>query len=95
MTTQKEIMKLRPTGKRLLVQPIPTEKKSGLIITTDSRENPFIAKVIVLGDKTEIPTKEGELLLMLPYAGLKIDSDDKDMPYLLVNDNEVLGMVTA
>lgn len=81
-------MQLKPIGKRILIQKMEKEK-TGLIIV-DRHDEAYTAKVISIGDKSEIPAKEGDTLLLVPYSGL---SPVKNSEYLIVNDNDVLGIV--
>ena len=81
-------MQLKPTGRRLLIQKMEKEKTGFIIV--DRHDETYTAKVISIGDKSEIPAKEGDTLLLVPYSGL---SPVKNSEYLIVNDNDVLGIV--
>lgn len=84
-------MKLKPVGKRLLVQKIQAEKKG--IIFVERTDDPYHATLIELGDKSEIKANVGDRLLMAPYTGIVMDGANKEQPILLVNDNDVIGVL--
>jgi co-chaperonin GroES (HSP10) len=85
-------MKLQPVGRSLLVQVRASEKKSVLLLTRQHDE-PMQVDVIGVGEKVEAPIKEGDVLLLFPYAGTKITGGTDDMPYLIIGEKDVLGVL--
>ena len=85
-------MKLQPIGRSLLVQVKPSEKKGMLLIAVQADE-PLQARVLCVGEKVEAPIKEGDLVLLSPYAGSKINGGSEDEPYMLVGEKEILGIL--
>ena len=86
-------MRLQPIGRSLLVQVKPEEKKSKLILTASQSDEPTQAIVIGVGEKVEAPIKEGDLVLLAPYAGHKMTGGTDSEPYLLLSEKEVLGIL--
>lgn len=82
-------MKLKPTGKRLLIEKIESEKKTVIIV--ERNDEPYMARVVALGDKTEISAKEGDMLLMAPYSGFMVAKEEH---YYVVNDGDVIGILS-
>lgn len=85
-------MKLQPIGRSLIVQVQKVEKKSVLILSSQSDE-PLQARVVGVGDKVEAPIKEGDLVLLAPYAGNKVMGGTETEPYLLLSEKEILGIL--
>jgi len=85
-------MKLQPVGRSLLVCVRKKKSKFGLLLPEDHSE-PQHAEVIGVGEKVEMPVKEGDMVLLAPYAGLKGVGGDDEAPYLLVAEKEVLGIL--
>lgn len=83
---------LRPLGKNILIQRNKEEskKKTALILTTPTDE-PFNATVVDIGSKAELDIKIGDVLLMVPYSGSKISTEDDG--YLLVTERDILGVI--
>jgi len=85
-------MKLQPVGRSLLVCVRKKKSKFGLLLPEDHSE-PQHAEVIGVGEKVEMPVKEGDMVLLAPYDGLKGVGGDDEAPYLLVAEKEVLGIL--
>lgn len=82
---------LRALGYNILVKIKPIEKKSSLIITPQTKDEPFEVILVNKGKKVEIDVKEGDTLLLIPYAGSKISKADEE--HLLVTERDILGVV--
>lgn len=85
-------MKLQPIGRSLIVQVRPSEKKTLLILSSQSGD-PVQALVVGVGEKVEAPIKEGDLVLLAPYAGSKVMGGTEAEPYLLLSEKEILGIL--
>lgn len=84
---------LKPLGKNILVQRIKEEPKKGaLILTASADDKPYQAVVIDKGSKVEIEVQKDDVLLMIPYSGSRISTDDDG--YLLVTERDILGVVS-
>lgn len=85
-------MRLQPIGRSLLVQ-VQTPEKKGLLLLAVQSDEPMQARVLSVGEKVEAPIKEGDLVLLTPYAGSKIKGGTEDDPYMLVGEKEILGIL--
>lgn len=85
-------MRLQAIGKSLVVQMKPQEKKGILLLPRQSDE-PMQAIVKSVGDKVESPIKEGDLVLLFPYAGSKLEGGSEEEPYMLIAEKEIVGIL--
>ncbi len=85
-------MKLQPVGRSLVVKVKQSEKKSIIIQSRDDSE-PRPAEVIALGEKVEMPVSVGDVVLLVPYCGMKGVGGTDEEPYLLVGEKDVLGII--
>jgi len=85
-------MRLQPIGRSLIVQVKASEKK-GILILAKQDDEPKQARVIGVGEKVEAPIKEGDLVLLAPYAGNKVAGGNDDEPYMLIGEKEILGIL--
>ena len=85
-------MRLQPIGRSLLVSVKAQERKSLLLLAVQNDE-PKQAVVIAVGDKVEAPIIVGDLILLAPYAGNKMQGGTEDEPYLLIGEKEILGIL--
>ncbi len=85
-------MKVQPVGRSLLVCVRKKKSKHGLLLPED-HSDPQHAQVIGVGEKVEMPVKEGDMVLVSPYAGMKGVGGDDEAPYLLIAEKEVLGIL--
>ena len=85
-------MKLQPVGLALLVKLMQPVKKQLIIQPRDDSE-PRSAEVVGIGEKVEMPVKEGEFVLLAPYSGMKGVGGTDEEPYLLVAEKDVLGIL--
>lgn len=86
-------MKIRPIGKRLLVQPdeVPTTSPSGLIVVPDTAKViPISGKVLALGPDVTAEIVEGETVIYGKYAGTAVEVDG--LKCLLLNEDDVIGV---
>ena len=98
-------MTLKPLHDRLLVKRIEEKEtaKGGIIIPDSAKEKPQEGVVVAIGqgkknDKGEripLDVRVGDRILWSKYSGtdLPIKIDDKD--YLIVREEEVLGVLEA
>ena len=94
-------MKLKPLGDKVVLKQAEAIEttKSGLLLTSQSKEKPQEAIVvavgpgIVVGDaKIEMVVKEGDTVLYGKYAGTEIDVDGNK--YLIMRQNDILAIIT-
>lgn len=69
--------KFKPTGARILVQPIFAEPKIGAIYVPDAHKEsrPQEATVVAMGPKARIDAKVGDRVLTDAFAGTWIEVD--------------------
>lgn len=79
---------IKPLGQNILIRKILEEKKGSLILNTDDR--PFKAIVVDIGSKVDLDINKDDVLLMVPYSGSKISTEDDG--YLLVTEKYILGV---
>jgi chaperonin GroES len=99
--TKEHMMKIRPLGDRVLVEPRKEEesKKGGIIIPDTAKEKPQEGKVIAVGpgkrgdDGKIVPmnVKVGNMVLMPKYGGTEVKIDDKE--FQLVREEDILGII--
>lgn len=93
-------MKIKPVGDRVLLKQFEAEEKtkSGIILTTNTKEKPSIFEVLVVGDGnmndgTEIKMflKPGDKVICNKFSGMtaKIDEDE----LVIVRQNDILAVV--
>jgi chaperonin GroES len=95
--------KIRPLGDRVIVKrDEEAEQKSagGIIIPDTAKEKPQRGTVIAVGtgalndkgEKIPMEVKVGDQVLFGKYAGneIKINGDE----YLIIRENEILGIIT-
>lgn len=82
---------LRPLGKNILIKKIVAEIKPGALIL-DRQDQPYQATVVDIGAKAELDISVGDVLLMCPYTGSKISTEEDG--YLLVTERDILGVVS-
>ena len=86
-------MKLWPCGKKLLVQLKKEEEKKGIVLVNKPKDEPYKAIVIQKGDKSEIECIRDDILVISPYGGMKIAGGTEEEPYLIVDDQSVIGVL--
>ena len=86
-------MKIKPLGKRVLIQVKETEEKTkgGIYIPQTAQEKTQIGKVIAIGESDEIKVKVGSEVIFDKYAGSNIKLDNEE--YLIISIEDVLGII--
>ena len=91
---------LKPLSDRVIVKMIePEEKtKSGIILSTGSKEKPQVALVIKVGPgrlmddgKLKMSVCEGDKVILDKYAGTQVSYDGED--FLIVENDNILAIV--
>lgn len=86
-------MKIRPVGKRLLVQPVTADQTtpSGLLVIPDiALKRPNRGVVIALGPDVQAEVLEGNTVVYGEYAGTAVEVEGTKM--LLLNEDDVIGV---
>lgn len=81
---------IRPIGKNLLVK-VKSSDKPSIILLTNNNDEPFEAVLIDKGNKADLDAQIGDVLLLVPYSGSRINV--KDDLTLLITEKDVLGVV--
>lgn len=93
MRKEREDMGFKPLGDRVLIKFTDEAEKTagGIYIPETAKEKPQKGKVEAVGKDVE-EVKVGDMVLFDKYSGSKIQMDDSD--YLIVKEEEVLGIVS-
>lgn len=96
-------MKVRPLHDRILVKRIEEQEtvKGGIIIPDSAKEKPQEGEVVAVGqgkknDKGEripLDVKVGDRILWSKYSGTDLPIKIGDEDYLIVREDEVLGVI--
>ena len=94
-------MKIKPSGDRVLVEPIEEEevREGGIIIPDTAREKPTEAIVRALGTgktddegkKVPFEVKVGDRVLISKYGGTEVKVDDKE--YKILSTEDILAII--
>lgn len=91
---------IKPLGDRVLIKMKEAEEttKSGIILTTGSKEKPQIAEVVEVGPGEKVDGKLGEMYVkkgdnvyVSKYAGTEVKYEGQD--YIIVKQDEILAIV--
>lgn len=91
---------IKPLGDRVLIKMKEAEEttKSGIILTTGSKEKPQIAEVIEVGPGEKIEgklqemyVKKGDNVYVSKYAGTEVKYQGED--YIIVKQDDILAIV--
>ena len=87
---------IKPLAERVLIKMIESEEttKSGIILSSGSKEKPQVAKVIAVGPGTEkikMYIKEGDKVIINKYSGTEVKYEDTE--YTIVKQEDVLAIV--
>ena len=93
-------MKLVPLADRVLLKPVEVEEttKSGIILSTATKEKPVYSEVIAVGPggivngkEVKMTVKVGDKVIIAKYAGHDVELDY--CSYTLVNEGDILAIV--
>lgn len=87
---------IKPLADRVLIKMIESEEttKSGIILSSGSKEKPQIAEVVAVGpgtDDVKMYIKEGEKVIINKYSGTEVKY--KDTEYTIVKQEDILAIV--
>ena len=91
---------IKPLQDRVVLKMIENEEttKSGIILTTGSKEKPQIAEVVevgpgekVDGKLQEMYVKKGDKVIVSKYAGTEVKIDGEE--YIIVKQDDILAIV--
>ncbi len=90
---------LKPLLDRVVVKMLEAEEttKSGIILSSGSKEKPQIAEVIAVGpggkvdgETVEMQVKKGDKVVLNKYAGTEIKYEGED--YIIVKQSDILAL---
>ena len=90
---------LKPLGDRVILKMTEAEEKtkSGIILSSGSKEKPQVAEVIEVGPGLDIDGKEvkmvvkkGDKVVLNKYAGTEIKYEGED--YIIVRQEDILAI---
>ena len=93
-------MKLKPLSDRVVLKMTEAEEttKSGIILSSASKEKPQVAVVVAVGPgglvdgkEVKMTVKVGDKVITSQYAGSTVKLDGEE--YLIVRQNDILAIV--
>jgi len=91
---------IKPLSDRVLIKMKEGEEttKSGIILTTGSKEKPQIAEVVevgpgekVDGKREELEVKKGDNVVVSQYGGTKVKYEGEE--YIILREEDILAIV--
>lgn len=87
---------IKPLADRVLIKMVESEEttKSGIILSSGSKEKPQIAEVVAVGPGTEevkMNIKEGDKVIINKYSGTEVKYEGTE--YTIVKQEDVLAIV--
>ena len=87
---------IKPLADRVLIKIVESEEttKSGIILSSGSKEKPQIAEVVAVGPGTEevkMEIKVGDKVIINKYSGTEVKYEGAE--YTIVKQEEVLAIV--
>ncbi len=96
------VKNIQPLGNRVLVKRSLTKTtKGGIILPDSAKEKPKQGEVVAVGpgkmdDKgvlSPMNVRVGDLVLFSPYGGSEVKTDSRDEEYLIMSEDEILGVL--
>ena len=87
---------IKPLGDRVLIKMVESEEttKSGIILSSGSKEKPQIAEVVAVGPGTEevkMEIKVGDKVIINKYSGTEVKYEGTE--YTIVKQEDILAIV--
>lgn len=87
---------IKPLADRVLIKMVESEEttKSGIILSSGSKEKPQIAEVVAVGHGTEevkMNIKEGDKVIINKYSGTEVKYEGTE--YTIVKQEDILAIV--
>jgi chaperonin GroES len=95
--------KIRPLGNRVLVKRFQAKtSKGGIILPDSAQEKPREGEVLAVGpgkrdengNAVKMSVQVGDTILFSSYAGTEIKTEDLDSEYLIMSEEEILGVLS-
>ena len=88
-------MKIKPIGKRVLIQPVKEEErtKGGIYIPESAKEKKKQGVVVEVGtiEEKEFPIKKGDVILYAGYSSEELELDGEK--YLILESKDVIAKI--
>lgn len=93
-------MKIRPLVGRVVLKATEAEEttKSGIVLTSASKEKPQISEVVAVGpagllngNEVSPRVKEGDKVVVAKYSGTEIKIDGEE--YTIINAEDILAVI--
>lgn len=90
------VMKMKPLGTRVIIEPLVAEEKTqgGIIIPDSAKEKPQSGKVVAIGPGSKdepMEVKVGDVVLYGKYSGTEISHENNN--YLIMSQSDILAVV--
>src|SRR5262245_16529421 len=94
--------KVKPLGKRVLIQRSKASAtKGGILLPDTAQEKPKEGKVLAVGPGKHneqgtlepVSVKVGDTVLFSSYAGTEVKNMNADEEYLIVSEDDILGVL--
>ncbi len=87
---------IKPLGARAVIKMVEAEEKTagGIILTSQSKEQPQIAEVVAVGEGTEeekMQVSVGDKVVFRKYAGTEVKYGGEE--YIIIEQKEILAIV--
>ena len=87
---------IKPLADRVLIKMVEAEEttKSGIILSSGSKEKPQIAEIVAVGPGTEdvkMHVKEGDKVIINKYSGTEVKYEGTE--YTIVKQEDILAIV--
>lgn len=87
---------IKPLADRVLIKMVESEEttKSGIILSSGSKEKPQIAQVVAVGpgtEKVKMYIKEGDKVIINKYSGTEVKYEGTE--YTIVKQEDILAIV--
>jgi chaperonin GroES len=88
--------KIKPLSDRVIIEPVPAEKKtaSGIIIPDTAKEKPQEGIVVAIGPgkkNEKMTVKKGNKVLYGKYSGTELKFNGKD--YLIMRESDIFAII--
>lgn len=98
------MVKIKPLGNRILVKRSQAKtSKGGILLPESAQEKPKEGEVVAVGPGSRdemgklqtLHVKVGDCVLFGSYAGTKVKTEDTEVEYLILSEDEVLGVLVT
>jgi len=96
------VKNVKPLGNRVLVKRSQAKTtKGGIILPDTAQEKPKQGQVLAVGpgkadeegNITKMNVRVGDSILFSAYAGTEVKTDEQDVEYLIMSEDDVLGVL--